>query len=124
MLARIELSSETLVVRVEGAERLWALKSRLKIPVHNVVGAQRAADEACERLHGIRVGEAHVPGVVSAGRFYSHGPPVFWDAHEAQNPIDIELRDERYARPVLKVEHQTEPARFQRAAAAAPAGIA
>ena len=37
MSAEIDLSGDELIVHVEGADRLWALKSRLQVPLENVV---------------------------------------------------------------------------------------
>lgn len=104
MPATIELTSNALVIHVEGADRVWALKSRLEIPLTNVVDAQPASEEARQWLHGMRLGGTHIPGVISAGRFYSEGRLVFWDVHDPEKAIGIELRDERYGRLVLEVQ--------------------
>jgi hypothetical protein len=122
MAASVEVSGDSLVVHIEGADRLWAIKSRLEIPLANVVSAAAASVEARSWLHGIRVGGAHIPGVVSAGRFYSDGQLVFWDVHDADKAIGIELRDERYARLVIEVaDPEAEIRRITQAAAAAHA---
>ncbi len=122
MPTTIELTSDALVVRVEGADRFWALKSRLEIPLRNVVGAQSASEEAQKWLHGMRLGGTHIPGVISAGRFYSEGQLVFWDVHEPAKAVAIELRDERYHRLVLEVEDpEAEIAKIQQAGIGATA---
>ena len=53
----------------------------------------------------MRVGGTHIPGVISVGRFYSHGELVFWDGHETENAIAIQLLDERYDKLVIEVEN-------------------
>lgn len=103
MPATIELSGGSLVVHIEGADRLWALKSRLEIPLENVVYVEAATAESHKRMHGIRVGGTHIPGVISAGRFRAHGEWVFWDVHDADKAIEIVLRDERYNKLVIEV---------------------
>jgi hypothetical protein len=65
MPATIELSADALIVHVEGADKHWALRSRLEIPVAHVVSAQPATEEAQEWLHGERVGGTHIRGVIS-----------------------------------------------------------
>jgi hypothetical protein len=45
-----------------------------------------------------------VPGVVTAGTFYQEGEHVFWDVHDPEKSVVIQLRDERYARLVIEVE--------------------
>jgi hypothetical protein len=119
MAASVEVSGDSLVVHIEGADRLWAIRSRLEIPLANVVSAAAASAEARSWPDGIGVGGAHIPGVVSAGRFYSGGQLVFWDVHDADKAIGVELRDERYARLVIEVaDPEAEIRRITQAAAA------
>ncbi len=103
-MAQIELTPQALIVHITGADRLWALKSRLEIPLAHVVGATQAPDEARAWFKGIRLGGTHVPGVLSAGIFHLHGDRVFWDVHDPHKAIAIELKDDRYARLVIEVE--------------------
>ena len=119
MAASIEVTRDSLVVHIEGMDRLWSLKSTLEIPLANVVSAASVSAEARNWLHGIRVGGTHVPGVITAGSFYSHGQQVFWDVHDPDKAIGIELRDERYARLVIEVADPE--AEINRIAQAVPA---
>lgn len=121
MPATIELTAAKLIVNVQGADRLWVLSSRLEIPIKHVTGAAPATGEARKWLHGMRVGGTHIPGVISAGRFYSHGELVFWDVRDAEKAIDVDVRDERYGRLVLQVaDPEEEIARINRAAPPVP----
>ena len=118
MPANIEVTSDRLVVKVQGADRIWALRSRLEIPLEHVLGVAPAVEEARKWFHGMRLGGTHLPGVISAGRFYSHGEFVFWDVHDPSKAIGIDLRDERYQRLILEVaEPQAEIARIGQAVA-------
>jgi hypothetical protein len=56
--ASAEVRGESLIVHVEGADKLWAMKSQLLIPLANVVSAARASEEAHSWLHGMRVGQS------------------------------------------------------------------
>ena len=103
-MAEIEITPQTLVVHITGADRLWALKSRLEIPLAHVVGAAQAQDEAHTWLKGIRLPGTHIPCVLSAGIFHRHGDRVFWDVHHPDNAIAIELKDEHFARLVVEVD--------------------
>jgi hypothetical protein len=103
MPAVVDVMDDRLVVDIKGADRLWALRSRLEVPLANVVDVAPAIAEARKWLHGLRVGGTHVPGVISAGRFYEHGRWVFWDVHEPEHAIGIQLRDEKYDRLVIEV---------------------
>ena len=108
MPTSIDIKGDSLIVDIEGADKLWTLKSRLEIPLANVVGADTAEAEAREWLHGIRLGGTHIPGVISAGRFYSHGKHgkwVFWDVHDPAKAIGIELRDEHYSKLIVGTDN-------------------
>ncbi|MGH7755598.1 MAG: hypothetical protein ACREM8_04845 [Vulcanimicrobiaceae bacterium] len=103
-MTRIELDAETLVVHVQGLDRLWAFKSELRIPLAHVSGVAPAEDEARERRHGIRAPGTHLPGVITAGTFYEREDRVFWDVHAPERAIAISLHDDRFAKLVIEVE--------------------
>lgn len=121
MSTSINLTNAALTVEMEGADRLWALKSRLEVPIEHLAGARAASDEATRWLHGLRLGGTHIPGVISAGRFYTHCEWIFWNVHHPDKAIAIELRDERYSRLVIEVQDpKAEIARIEKAAAEVP----
>lgn len=101
-MARISIEGEDLVVEIEGLDKLWALKSRLVIPLVNVRGAT-ADPGMIKEPKGIRAPGAHVPGVITAGTFHIDGERVFWDVHDGTRAVVIELADQRYARLVVEV---------------------
>jgi hypothetical protein len=103
-VAEVELTGKALVVHVRGMDRLWALKSRLEIPLAHVVKAEIDPEVAQGWPKGIRAPGTHVPGVITAGTFYQEGERVFWDVHDPEKTVVIHLRDERYARLVIEVE--------------------
>ena len=103
-VAEVELAEDTLSIHVQGMDRLWALRSRLEIPLSHVSGAEAAPEVAHRWWQGIRSGGTHVPGVITAGTFHQEGERVFWDVHDPKKAIVIRLRDERYERLVIEVE--------------------
>lgn len=103
-MARTEITSDMLIIRMEGDDKRWALKSELQIPRAHVLGAEPTEAEAREWFHGIRLGATHVSGVISAGRFYEHGQRVFWDVQDPQRAIAINLQNDRYSKLVIEVE--------------------
>jgi hypothetical protein len=102
-MARVSIAGDELIVDVEGLDKLWALKSRLTVPLANVRGAT-ADSGMVHEPKGIRVPGTHVPGVIVAGSFYTEGERVFWDVHGGDKAIVIELGDEKYARLVIEVD--------------------
>jgi hypothetical protein len=105
-MTAIEIEGDRLVVSVEGADKLWALRSRLEIPLAHVKGARiDPAFVSHERYQGLKIAGARVPGVITAGSFRQEGDTVFWEVHDSEKAIIIELADERYARLVVEVEN-------------------
>ena len=99
----IELTASALIVHVEGADKLWALKSRLEIPLENVAGAREAGDEERGVYSGARSPGTNIPGVVKAGSFHQQGEWTFWDVHDLGKAIVILTNDEKYSRLVVEV---------------------
>jgi hypothetical protein len=104
-MTEVELTRDALVVHVQGMDRLWALKSRLEIPLTHVVDAEVDPKIAQGWRKGIRASGTHVPGVITAGTFYREDERVFWDVHDPERAVMIQLREERYARLVIEVEN-------------------
>ena len=107
----ITISGGSLELHVLGIDRLWALKSSLEIPLRHIAGIRADPEVARGWWHGIHCPGTDIPGVLTAGTFYQHGRRVFWDVHDPENTVVIELRDERYdelivevANPLLTVE--------------------
>ena len=69
-----------------------------------MVGAEANPEVALQWRKGVRAPGTHVPGVITAGTFYQEGEPVFWDVHDPEKTVVIQLRDERYARLVIEVD--------------------
>jgi hypothetical protein len=95
--------ADKLVLDVRGADKLWALKSSLEIPLQHVVSVRADPEIAKGWYHGIRFPGSNIPGVLTAGTFYQDGKRVFWDVHHPENTIVIELKDERYNELIVEV---------------------
>ena len=102
-LVDLSVSGGNLVLHVRGADKLWALKSSLEIPLAHVAAIR--ADPAAARgwYHGLRMPGTNIPGVLTAGTFYQDGKRVFWDVHNPDNAVVIELNDERYNELIVEV---------------------
>ena len=99
----ISISGGTLTLHVRGADKLWALKASLEIPLQHITGIRADPSIAHGWWHGIRMLGSNIPGVLTAGTFYQHGKRVFWDVHDPANTIVIELADERYDELIVEV---------------------
>lgn len=104
-MTEVEITEDTLTVHVLGWDRPWALKSRIEVPLAHVASAKVDPEIARrEWWKGIKAPGTELPGVIKAGTFYQWREHVFWDVHDPDKTIVIELGDERYARLVIEVE--------------------
>ncbi len=106
-MTHIEIDADTLIVHVQGLDKLWALKSELRIPLAHVSSVAPAEDVARRVWHGIRAPGTNIPGVITAGTFYARDGRVFWDVHAPERAIAIALHDDRYAKLVIEVDDPT-----------------
>lgn len=102
-MVELTVADGKLVVRVEGLDKLWALKSALEIPLEHVAAVRADPEAARGWFHGMRMPGTNVPGVITAGSFYLHGDWVFWDVHNPEKTVVISLHDERYKALVVEV---------------------
>lgn len=104
-MAEVELTEDTLIVHVRGLDRIFALKSRLEVPLSHVQGAQVDPELGHpEWWKSLRFTATQIPWVVTAGTFYEEGEQVFWDVHDPEKVVVIQLKDERYARLIIGVD--------------------
>lgn len=107
-MVNLSVNDGRLHLDVEGWDKLWAFKSHLDIPLDHVESARVDTEAARGWWHGLRVGGTQLPGVITAGTFYPgvlhHGEAVFYDVHDPDRTIVIELNHERYKRLVVEVE--------------------
>jgi len=92
------------MLHVRGADKLWAFKSSLEIPLVHIAGVRADPETARGWYHGIRMPGTNVPGVITAGTFYQDGKRVFWDVHHPEKTIVIDLHDERYSELIVEVD--------------------
>lgn len=99
----VKVESGRVVFEVEGLDKLWALRSRLEIPLAHIKSARVDNEVAKGFWHGVRLGGTDLPGVITAGTFYRKGRLVFYDTHKPENTIVVELDHETYEQLILQV---------------------
>ena len=107
----IRIEGGRVVFEVEGWDKMWALKSRLEIPIVHVRGARVDDDAAKGWWHGVKLGGAELPGVMTAGTFYRKGRLVFFDVHKPEQTIVVDLDHETYDTLILQVRDPQEAVR-------------
>lgn len=99
----VSISNGNLVLHVKGIDELWTLKSSLEIPLAHITEIKADPTVAHGWWHGLKMPGTNIPGVLTAGTFYQHGQRVFWDVHNPDNTIVIQLKDERYSELIVEV---------------------
>lgn len=92
-----------LILHVKGMDELWALKSTLEISLAHISGVRADSEAARGWWHGIKMPGTNIPGVLTAGTFYQDGKRVFWDVHNPDKTIVIDLDHEKYQQLIVEV---------------------
>ena len=107
-MAKVHIDGDNLVVVIEGLNKLWALKSQLEIPLAHIRSVRADPEQARGWWHGLRLPGTQIPGVLTAGSFYQSDGFVFYDVHDPELTVVIELDHERYRRLVIEVANPPE----------------
>jgi len=102
-MIEVSVKEETIVFEVKGWDKLWAFKSQIEIPKKHITGVIIDTEIAKGWWHGFRAPGTQVPGIITAGTFYQDGKRVFWDVHNPENTIIINLDHESYDKLVIEV---------------------
>lgn len=102
-MVEISIANGKLTLHVRGADKLWALKSTLEVPLAHVAGVRANPEIARGWFHGLRMPGTSIPGVITAGTFYQDGQRIFWDVHRPDKTIVVELHDERFNELIVEV---------------------
>jgi hypothetical protein len=92
--------------RIAGLHRLWSFKSRIVVPVQDIVAVD--GPEAAPRWAGLRIAGTWLPGVLTAGTFRQDGEWTFWDVARSDAAIVVTLRGHRYSRLIVEVARPDE----------------
>ena len=99
----LTIANGILELHVRAADKLWALKSSLELPLHHIAGIRADPSIARGWWHGWKMGGTSIPGVITAGTFCQDGKRVFWDVHNPENTVVIELEDDRFDELIVEV---------------------
>jgi hypothetical protein len=102
-MVEVSVNGDKLSLEVKGLDKLWALKSHLEIPLAHIKGVQANPPGVRDWFKGLKSPGTNIPGVITAGTFYQDGKRVFWDVHNPDKAIAIELNDERYNMLIVEV---------------------
>ena len=99
----VTIEGDRAVFAVEGLDKLWALRSRLEIPLAHITDVESNHEQVGQWWHGFKIAGTDMPGLFAAGTFFFHGELVFWDVRSPADTIIVSLDHERYKKLVIQV---------------------
>lgn len=103
-MVSVSIDGDRVRFSVEHWDKLWALRSHLEIPLEHILAVRVDPEPARGWWHGVRLPGTQIPGVLTAGTFYQHDGAVFYDVHDPERTIVLELDHEHYRRLVIEVD--------------------
>ncbi|MEX2599742.1 MAG: hypothetical protein WD533_08815 [Dehalococcoidia bacterium] len=104
---KLSLSDGSLHIRLEGMEKIWALKGSLTIPLADIaeVRAKEPDDKPSNYWKALRIPGTFVPWVIKAGTYYSAVGREFWYATTGKPFLVLYVNKEgKYDRVVLGLD--------------------
>lgn len=103
-MVNVSITNGRMLLAVEGLDKLWTLRSTLEFPLAHVRSARVDREAARGWWHGFRLSGTNLPGILTAGNYYMPGDGlVFFDVHDPDRTVVLELDHEHYKRLVLEV---------------------
>jgi hypothetical protein len=102
-MVEISVEGDKAIFAVHGWDKLWALRSRLEIPLEHIRDVHADTSPKMGWFQGLKVAGTHIPNVFLAGTFYQDGGWVFWDVRHPEKAIVVELHDEKFQKLVVEV---------------------
>ena len=103
-MVEVSVHGDHAVFELQSVHKLWALRSRLEIPLRHIAGVHADPHVTMGLFDRLKLAGSYLPGILAAGTFWEHGGLVFWDVHDPAHAVVVELRDETYQRLVVEVE--------------------
>ncbi len=99
------ITTNILSLNMEGADKIWSLKSHLEISLQHITGVRVDSEIVKKWYHGLKSPGTSIPHVITAGTFYQDRKRVFWDIHHPEQAVIISLKDEIYNELVVEVKN-------------------
>ena len=103
-MVELTIRGDKLRLQVKGLDRLWAMRSRLDIPVSCVRSVRADPTVARGLWKGVSAPGTHIPGIIIAGTFYQDDKRIFWDVHDPEATVVIDLVGQRFDQLIVQVQ--------------------
>ncbi len=107
-MVSVKRNYNSVIFEVKGWDKVFAFKSSLEIPVEHIIAVYAAPNIEMNFLDSIKLLGTSIPKVFRAGTFYQQNEIIFWDVHNTENVIIIELEHEHFKKLVIEVDNPAE----------------
>ena len=118
-MVEISVADGIVTFRVLGLHKLWALRSRVRVPAHDIVKVEPGETAAREAWAGWRLPGTWFFGLITAGTYLKKGQWSFWDVVRPAKTIAVTIKNHRFTRLIVEVaDPGTDISRLEKAVAA------
>lgn len=104
MAVEIHLEDDELVLTVQGLHKIFAMKLGMTVPLAHVKGIRSDPESTKGWFQGVRVIGTGMGEFLRAGTYKDKEGLAFWDVHDHDKTVIIDLEHETYHKLVVEVE--------------------
>jgi hypothetical protein len=103
MVGTVKIEGDDLVFELHGVDEFLSIKRSISVPLQHVVSVstERVPWQPFKQM---RIAGTSLPGVIKDGRFLSSDGMMFFEMHDPDKCITVNLDHERYKKIVFEVE--------------------
>ena len=98
----VSVAGGIVTFRVRGLHKLWALRSKIRVPARDIVKVERG-ETMTREWAGWRLPGTWFPGVITAGSYLKKGQWSFWDVVSPERTIVVTTKGHRFSRLIVEV---------------------
>lgn len=98
---------DVFVFSIQGLHKLWCLKSEIRVHRQQLLSVKRL-EGAILPFFALRFPGTRIPGIITAGTYYSKGEKIFCDVTDRSTALVFELKDGPYSRIIANVDNPDE----------------
>jgi hypothetical protein len=110
LVGTVTIKDGTLVFELHGVDEFLSIKRSISVPLQHVVSVstERVPWQPFKQM---RIAGTSLPGVIRDGRFLSSDGMMFFEMHDPDKCVTVNLDHERYKKIVFEVEDKVATAK-------------
>ncbi len=101
----IKVKSGHAIFELKGADRVWALKPRLVIPLKHIESVSTQKVDWALFPKQLRIGGTALPPLIKDGRYWDRKRGLmFYEMHNPDKVVTVGLKGERYKKIIFEVK--------------------